>query len=197
MTLKSYINKTSKEKEPETYELATSKIEQDARFDGFYAIQTSEKSMSAAEVMDAYHTLWKIEESFRIMKSTLEIRPVYHSSKSRIEGHFVVCFLAFLMERKMEYLLKNESSDDIVDVENDEFEASSPQKIQKALNTMLLTAVNTELGERFVKVKSHTLGAKIFKRLKLLMPENISTEAMLLERFNLSAERLPVQLSLF
>jgi len=189
-----YIDKTSKDKEPETYELASSKIEKDAGFDGYYAIQTSEKSMSAKEIMDAYHTLWKIEESFRIMKSTLEIRPVYHSNKERIQGHFVVCFLAFLMERKMELLLKNEFPNEEFD---ESIEESSPQKIQKALNTMLLTAVTTGLGERFVKVKSHPLGAKIFKKLKISMPENISTKDMLVDRFKLNAERLPIQLSLF
>ena len=72
---------------------------------------TSEKSMSATEVMEAYHTLWKIEESFRIMKTTLEVRPVYHFKTKRIEGHFVVCFLAFLMERKMELLLKDNDTE--------------------------------------------------------------------------------------
>lgn len=187
-----YINKTSPDNE--TYELAINKIEEDARFDGYYAIQTSEKTMTATEIMDAYHTLWKIEESFRIMKSNLEIRPVYHHKKSHIEGHFVVCFLAFLMERKMELLLKGEFPDEDAELAKQE---SSCGKIQRALNTMLLTAVSTTQGEMFVKVKSHPLGAKIFKRLKLNMPENISTKTALLERFILDTVRFPVQLSLF
>jgi len=55
--------------------------------------------------MDAYHTLWKIEESFRITKSTLEVRPVFHWTPKRIRGHFVLCFLSFMMERKLEALL--------------------------------------------------------------------------------------------
>jgi transposase len=185
-----YINKTSPDNE--TYELAKDKIEQDARFDGYYAIQTSEKSMSATKIMDAYRTLWKIEESFRIMKSTLEIRPVYHWSKPRIEGHFVVCFLAFLMERKMELLLKNELLDE--DFE-ETMEKSSCSKIQKALNTMFLTAVTTSQGERFIKMRTEPLGAKIFKRLKLNMPDNISAKNDLLECFMLDAEPLPVQIS--
>ena len=160
-----YINQTSQN--TETYELATAKIEQDARFDGFYAIQTSEKNMSAPEIMDAYHTLWKIEESFKIMKSTLEIRPVYHSKPCQIEGHFVVCFLAFLMERKMEIILKNS-------IANDDSESASVAKIQKALNSMQLAAVTTKQGEVFIKSKTHPLASKIFSRLKLKMPENIS-----------------------
>ena len=125
-----YIDRIDPEK-AETWKLALDKIERDANFDGYYGIQTSEKNMSATDVMDAYHTLWKIEESFRIMKSTLEVRPVFHWTPKRIHGHFVVCFLAFLMERKMESLLINEK-DEI---------SSSPQSIQEALNTMQLAAV--------------------------------------------------------
>jgi transposase len=143
--------------------------------------------------MDAYHTLWKIEESFRIMKSTLEIHPVYHSTPNRIRGHFVVCFLAFLMERKMELLLKNE------DLHSEESEdcKSSPTKIQKALNSLQLAAVTTEQGEMFIKVKPLPLTSKIFKRLNIELPDNISTENELISHFNLNAEPLPVQMSLY
>ena len=189
-----YINQTNKkqtkkDKEQPQYTLAENKIEQDAKFDGYYAIQTSEKSMSANEIMDAYHTLWKIEESFRIMKSTLEIRPVYHSNPERIKGHFVVCFLAFLMERKMELFLKSSSV-------SEEVCASSPQKIQEALNTMQLAAVSTTQGDKFVRVKPHILAKKIFKCLEIDMPNNISTENDLIDRFKLNAEPIPIQMSI-
>ena len=183
-----YINQTNKEKDKPEYALAESKIEQDAQFDGYYAIQVSEKNMNAADVLDAYHTLWKIEESFRIMKSTLEIRPVYHSSPNRIKGHFVVCFLAFLMERKMELLIK--------DGNNDSEWASSPQKIQEALNTMQLAAVPTSQGAKFVKVKPHILAPKIFKRTGINMPGNISTEDDLRTLFRLDSELEFTQMSL-
>ena len=185
-----YINQTSKDKDKPHYALAENKIEQDAKFDGYYVIQTSEKSMGVLEVMDAYHTLWKIEESFRIMKSTLEIRPVYHSNPERIKGHFVVCFLAFLLERKMELLLKDSNI-------TEEGCTSSPQKIQEALNTMQLAAVPTSQGEKFIKVKPHDLAKKIFKHLKIDMPGNISTENDLIDRFKLNSEPVPVQMSFF
>jgi transposase len=183
-----YIDQTNKDKDKPQYALAEGKIEQDAKFDGYYAIQTSEKTMSAMDVTDAYRTLWKIEESFRIMKSTLEIRPVYHSNRERIKGHFVVCFLAFLMERKMELLLKDATADGDC--------ASSPQRIQEALNTMQLAVVPTSQGKKFIKVKPHPLAKKIFKCLRINMPGNISTEDDLLARFNLDAEEPFVQLSI-
>jgi len=81
-------------------------IKKDEMFDGYYGIETSEKNLTAKEILKAYHTLWKIEESFRIMKSTLSVRPVFHWTESRIKGHFVICFLAFLLERTLEFKLK-------------------------------------------------------------------------------------------
>jgi len=59
---KKYLQDTSAKQA--TWELDEDKIVQDAHFNGYYGIQTSEKNMSAVEIMDAYHTLWKIEESF-------------------------------------------------------------------------------------------------------------------------------------
>ena len=184
-----YINQVGKD--DTVYLLASEKIEHDAQFDGIYAIQTSEKSMSAQEITDAYNTLWKIERNFRIMKSTLEIRPVYHDSPSRIYGHFVVCFLAFLMERKMEILLQGDSPEEI------ENAPASPEKIQEALNSLLLAAIDTSEGELFVKVKPHPLATRIFKRLKLVMPQNINSEDNLISCFGLNDKcREPVQMSL-
>jgi len=52
-------------------------IKRDEQFDGYYGIETNEKNLSVEEVLDAYHNLWKIEKSFRIMKSTLEVQPVF------------------------------------------------------------------------------------------------------------------------
>ena len=183
---KKYINQTSPENEQAIFSLAIEKIERDSKFDGYYAIQTSEKAMTATEIIDAYHTLWKIEESFRIMKSTLEMRPVYHWTPKRIEGHFVVCFLAFLMERKMELLLKNEDDAEC---------PASPQRIQEALNTLQLAAVTTKSGEKFIKAKPHPLAQRIFKRLKLKMPDNISTKDALVACFKLQEDTLATQLT--
>jgi transposase len=183
---KKYIDQTDPEK-PLTWKLAVEKIEQDAKFDGYYGIQTSEKDMTVTEVIEAYHTLWKIEESFRVMKSTMEVRPIFHWKPKRIEGHFMVCFLAFLMERTMELMLK--------DV-NDEV-ASSPQRIQGALNTMQLAAVTTAKEELFIKAKSDPLCNKIFKLLKIDLPANISAKQALIERLKLDEERIPMQMVFF
>lgn len=181
---KKYINQTDPKK-PVTWTLAREQIEQDAKFDGYYGIQTSEKNMSATDVMEAYHTLWKIEESFRIMKSTMDVRPIFHWTPKRIRGHFVVCFLAFLMERRLEYLLRDKNDSAI----------SSPNRIQEALNTMQLAAVTVDNEELFVKAKTDSLGSKIFKTLKIDIPQNINRKSELIDRFQLDDETESTQLS--
>ena len=75
---------------------------------GYNLLVTSELSMDAQAVYDAYHNLWRIEESFRIMKSQLDARPVYLQKKDTITGHFLICYLAVLLTRLLQFkVLKN------------------------------------------------------------------------------------------
>ena len=75
---------------------------------GYNMLVTSEISMSDRAVYDAYHNLWRIEESFRIMKSQLDARPVYLQKEDTIVGHFLICYLAVLLTRLLQFkILKN------------------------------------------------------------------------------------------
>ena len=72
---------------------------------GYNLLVTSEISMSDKDVYNAYHNLWRIEESFRIMKSQLDARPVYLQKKDTIIGHFLICYLAVLLTRLLQFKL--------------------------------------------------------------------------------------------
>lgn len=74
-------------------------IERARRFAGYNMIVTSEKTMSDTEIYSTYHQLWRIEESFKAMKSQLDARPVYLQKPEAITGHFLICYLAILLER--------------------------------------------------------------------------------------------------
>lgn len=75
---------------------------------GYNMLVTSEVSMSGKDVYHAYHSLWRIEESFRIMKSQLDARPVYLQKEDTITGHFLICYLAVLLTRLLQFkILKN------------------------------------------------------------------------------------------
>ena len=75
------------------------KLAEDEKYDGYYAIVTSELQMSDQEIIDTYRGLWEIEETFKITKSTLETRPVYVYREDRINAHFLTCFIALVILR--------------------------------------------------------------------------------------------------
>lgn len=75
------------------------KLAQDEKYDGYYAIVTSELEMSDGEVIDTYRGLWEIEETFKITKSELEARPVYVRKEDHIDAHFLTCFIALAIIR--------------------------------------------------------------------------------------------------
>ena len=82
---------------------------------GYNLLVTSEVKMSDAEIYSAYHNLWRIEESFRIMKSQLDARPVYLQKEETITGHFLICYLTVLLTRILQFkiLENNYCSEDI------------------------------------------------------------------------------------
>lgn len=78
-------------------------IENARKVAGYNMIVTSELKMSAQDIYSAYHNLWRIEESFRIMKSELDARPVYLQKEATITGHFLICYLAVLLTRLLQF----------------------------------------------------------------------------------------------
>ena len=91
------------------YRLNQEKIEEEAKYDGLHGVETNRKISGledVKEVLSAYWNLWHIEDCFRVSKSDLEIRPVYHWTRRRIEAHMAICFLALLMERYLEKQLR-------------------------------------------------------------------------------------------
>ena len=78
-------------------------IENARKLAGYNLLVTSELKMSDQEIYKAYHNLWRIEESFRIMKSELDARPVYLQKEETITGHFLICYLAVLLTRLLQF----------------------------------------------------------------------------------------------
>lgn len=78
------------------------KIDEDMMYAGYNLLVSSEINKSAIEIYHAYHGLWRIEESFRIMKTYLEARPVYLQNRESIYGHFTICYLALTILRLIE-----------------------------------------------------------------------------------------------
>ena len=79
-----------------------SKIEEDKKFAGYNLIVTSETNMSDEEIYKVYHNLWKIEDTFRVLKSELDSRPAFMQTKDGIYGHFLICYYAVILLRLTE-----------------------------------------------------------------------------------------------
>jgi hypothetical protein len=79
------------------------KANKDAMYDGYFCIITSELDYNEGQIRKAYHGLWRIEESFRIMKSDLYARPVFVSKNEHIRAHFLICFVALLVIRVLQH----------------------------------------------------------------------------------------------
>ncbi len=92
-------------------EINQEQIDKDLELAGYNMLVTSEIKMSAEEIYDVYHNLWRIEESFRIMKTDLDARPVYVQKEDTIKGHFLICYLTVLIGRILQFkILKNKYS---------------------------------------------------------------------------------------
>lgn len=104
-----------------TVEINTTAIENAKKLAGYNMLITSELRMPASKIYHAYHNLWRIEESFRIMKSQLDARPVYLQKKETITGHFLICYLSVLLTRILQiHILKDQyGTEEIFDFVHD------------------------------------------------------------------------------
>lgn len=85
-----------------------SKIALEEKWDGFHGLITNAVEASVPELLEHYKRLWIIEESFRIQKHNLSVRPIYHFKAERIEAHILLCYMAFAMIRCLEFRMEKQ-----------------------------------------------------------------------------------------
>ena len=106
-----YVNFADKEGKKAKITINQEAIDKDLRFAGYNLLVTSETDMSDIDMYNTYHNLWRIEESFKIMKSDLDARPVFLQKEETIKGHFLICYLTVLIERIFQFkVLENKYS---------------------------------------------------------------------------------------
>ena len=86
-------------------ELNRERIWLDAQWDGLKGYLTN-TDIPTGDIFTAYHNLWNVEKAFRIAKSKIEIRPMFHFTRRRIEAHLCICFVALKIYKELERLLK-------------------------------------------------------------------------------------------
>jgi transposase len=123
-------------------------------------------------VIEVYHQLWKIEESFRVLKSTMRARPIFHWTPKRIKGHFVPCFMAFVLERALENKLQANKI------------AASPDTIKEAIQSLEVSEILLRGEQYYLKSKQLPLAGKILNVLRIKHLSNISSKEELTVQFD-------------
>jgi transposase len=108
-------------------EVSEEKIAQASNWDGLHGVITNIKNINPCEVLSQYKGLWQVEETFRISKHDLKIRPIYHWSPKRIKAHIAICFMALTCIRHLEYRVNLQQV------------KMSPNRIRKALTSTGVT----------------------------------------------------------
>lgn len=124
--------------------------ELEERLDGKYLIRTSDDTLSAVDVALGYKQLYQVENAFRTLKTTLELRPVYHRLEERIRAHVLLCWLALLLIRVME----NQTG-------------QSWTKMRRALSRIQATELKTSSGSMTKTTNLSSDLKQLFKDLKI------------------------------
>ncbi len=115
------------------------KIKEDEAWDGLKGIITNNTHLSDEELIHQYSNLWQVEESFRITKHDLKIRPIYHWKPSRVKAHLAISFMAYTLVRHLEHRVKLQ------------YIKLSPQKIRKILLAIQVSILyDTRTNKKFV-----------------------------------------------
>jgi transposase len=154
---KKFIKSVNKQK----YELDLEKIEKEKQYDGYYALSFSDKTMSASEITDAYHSLWRIEESFRTIKSFFEVRPMFHWTPSRIHGHIMLNFIALVLQKDLELKLKSQDTN------------ASQQAIRDAMHGMRRSIIKINRSQYYIYSKISVLAQNILQSINLKPRSNV------------------------
>ena len=144
-----YVNFTDKEGKKAKVTINQEAIDKDLQFAGYNLLVTSETNMSDIDMYNTYHNLWRIEESFKIMKSDLDAQPVFLQKEETIKGHFLICYLTVLIERIFQFkVLRNKYST------NEIFQFIKDFKVTKAETKY----INTTTSSSFINDLSKMLG---------------------------------------
>ena len=159
-----------------SYVLDREKIEADAKWDGLHGVITNlpvESALQAERILTHYGSLWRIEESFRIGKHDLKIRPIYHWTERRIRGHLALCYLAYALLRRLQHRLEVRQR-----------ERMSAGEIRKALRGVQATLLeDTKTGKMYRLPKEMSEPAtKIYKSLGLKRPMR-PTEILSMQKY--------------
>ncbi len=114
------------------------KLNEEEKWDGLHGVITNSQSLTNEEILHQYKGLWQIEESFRITKHDLKVRPMFHWTPERIKAHIAICFMAFSCVRHLEYRV------------NLQHRKLSPEAIRSALTRVQISVLKDPAANRYI-----------------------------------------------
>ncbi|PNR99233.1 hypothetical protein X927_06060 [Petrotoga mexicana DSM 14811] len=142
------------------------------KYDGYYGIITNTQ-LNPKQILEQYHTLWKVEESFRTLKNYLETRPIFHWTQKRIKGHIVMSFISYIMQRTLE-----------LELERNNIEYSH-EKIREAIKNMEYIDIKTNEQHFAIRTNMNVLAQKILKILNIPIPKVVTPYEEFIEKLKL------------
>jgi len=128
-----------KSKDKANVEIDLDKVAKDAQWDGLHGVFTNITNFDPQQILEHYRGLWQVEESFRISKHDLRMRPIFHWTPHRIKAHIAICFMAFSLIRTLQFKLRKE------------YQALSPEKVRDELFRVQSSILHhTKTNERYV-----------------------------------------------
>ena len=126
-------------------EVDEDKIKEAARWDGLKGVVTNAPDMGHSELFARYRELWRVEESFRITKHDLKVRPVFHWKPDRVKAHIAIAYMAFACVRHLAYRIALRQG-----------ERMSPERIRTALAARQCSIVRDTRSKRRYALPSKT-----------------------------------------
>jgi len=126
-----------------TLEIKQDKIKEAEQWDGLHGIITNVEDKTPRSLLEHYKGLWQIEETFRVSKSDLHMRPIFHWTTKRIKAHIAICFMALTCIRILEYRVRHQ------------YKKLSPQSIIKSLSQLQVSILKD-----YTTNKKYTLPSK-------------------------------------
>jgi len=142
------------------------RIREDEKWDGYYGIwvYTKDRKIEPKDAISQIKRLWKIEETFRIYKSHLCAEPVFVWTPKRIIGHFVVCYMALVLERALENKIRRGGIN------------ASPSEIRDALNSMKIGELNIKGKTYYLRHRYNKLAGELLKMFRIKPPKALTPE---------------------
>ena len=164
------LESTNKDEKTKSCDLSIvlneTKIKEDEAWDGLKGILTNNSKLTNEELIHQYSNLWQVEESFRITKHDLKIRPIYHWKPSRVKAHLAISFMAYTLVRHLEYKVRLL------------YKKRSPERIRQTLLSVQSSILyDTKTDKKFAFPSKISDEAKVIYK---LMEVNLATKPYIL-----------------